>query len=90
LLLKKVADIVVLPLEQAREELARANHGDWVTTKTYSVDPPVFMLEVHETDTGDFPFLLFEFRDEQLANRVAKAMVHAVELCGGGGKSEPF
>jgi hypothetical protein len=28
--------------------------------------------------------------DEDMANRVAKAMVHAVELCGGGGKPEPF
>jgi hypothetical protein len=32
----------------------------------------------------------FVFRDEETANRVAKAMLHAVELCGGGNKSEPF
>jgi hypothetical protein len=31
----------------------------------------------------------FTFRDEDTANRVAKAMVHAVELCGGGNK-DPF
>jgi hypothetical protein len=31
------------------------------------------------------------FRDEETANRVAKAITHAVELCGGGQKSpEPF
>jgi hypothetical protein len=32
------------------------------------------------------------FREEELANRVAKAMLHAVELCGGGRdtKAEPF
>ena len=31
------------------------------------------------------------FRDEEMANRVAKAIIHAVELCGGGQKSpEPF
>ena len=29
------------------------------------------------------------FRDEETANRVAKAILHAVELCGGGNK-EPF
>ena len=29
------------------------------------------------------------FRDEEMANRVAKAMLHAVELCGGGNK-DPF
>ena len=31
----------------------------------------------------------YEFNDEELANRVAKAMLHAVELCGGGRK-DPF
>jgi hypothetical protein len=31
----------------------------------------------------------FMFRDEETANRVAKAMLHAVELCGGGNK-DPF
>jgi hypothetical protein len=30
------------------------------------------------------------FREEDMANRVAKAMVHAVELCGGGSKPEAF
>jgi hypothetical protein len=30
------------------------------------------------------------FLDEDLANRLAKAMLHAVELCGGGSKPEPF
>jgi hypothetical protein len=32
----------------------------------------------------------FQFSDEDVANRVAKAMIHAVELCGGGSKPEPF
>jgi hypothetical protein len=32
----------------------------------------------------------FIFRDEETANRVAKAMLHAVELCGGGSQPEPF
>ena len=30
----------------------------------------------------------FEFRDEQTANRIAKAMLHAVELCGRGNKDK--
>ena len=38
--------------------------------------------------TGDTAY--FVFRDEETANRLAKAMVHAVELCGGGTKPEPF
>jgi hypothetical protein len=33
---------------------------------------------------------LFIFRDGETANRVAKAMLHAVELCGGGSQPEPF
>jgi len=35
---------------------------------------------------GEKDFALY---DESLANRIAKALVHAVELCGGGSK-EPF
>jgi len=34
--------------------------------------------------------LVLSFRDEDAANRVAKALVHAVELCGGGSKPELF
>jgi hypothetical protein len=33
---------------------------------------------------------LLNFPDEDIADRVAKAMIHAVELCGGGSKPEPF
>jgi tetratricopeptide (TPR) repeat protein len=51
------------------------------------VDPQVFVLKVNKTDKDRNEFF---FLDDQLANRVGKAMVHAVELCGGGSKSEPF
>jgi len=44
---------------------------------------------VHLTD-GDFGNMFWYFLDEDVANRIAKAMVHAVELCGGGSKPEPF
>jgi hypothetical protein len=40
----------------------------------------------HKKDESRLEFYLF---DETMANRVAQAMVHAVELCGGG-KDEPF
>jgi hypothetical protein len=83
--LKEVANIVVMQIEQLHKEWnAAAGH----TSLTYKVDPPIFLLRVHRADTkeaNDFPFF-----DEDLANRVAKAMVHAVELCGGGSKPEPF
>jgi len=42
-----------------------------------------------ETDDSIHEFAL-HFRDEDTANRAAKAMVHAVELCGGGSQPEPF
>jgi hypothetical protein len=32
---------------------------------------------------------MFHIGQEEMANRIAKAMVHAVELCGGGSKPEP-
>jgi hypothetical protein len=43
------------------------------------------LLDRDNTETPLF------FPSEELADRVAKAMVHSVELCGGGQKSpEPF
>jgi hypothetical protein len=40
-----------------------------------------------DVETGEW---WVTFEDEDTANRVAKAMLHAVELCGGGAKPEPF
>jgi hypothetical protein len=42
-----------------------------------------------ESDESIKEFAL-HFRDEDAANRVAKAMIHAIELCGGGSQPEPF
>jgi hypothetical protein len=42
-----------------------------------------------DSDISIQEFVL-HFRDEETANRVAKAMIHAIELCGGGSKPEPF
>ena len=38
----------------------------------------------------DYGSISWYFTDEDVANRVAKAIVHAGELCGGGSKPEPF
>jgi len=38
----------------------------------------------------DYGSMSWFFSDEDVANRVAKAMIHAVELCGSGSKPEPF
>jgi hypothetical protein len=42
-----------------------------------------------ESDSNVGEFVL-HFRDEETADRMAKAMIHAVELCGGGSKPELF
>jgi hypothetical protein len=44
-------------------------------------------LHLEDKDSGEMKWW---FGDEDVANRVAKAMIHAVELCGGGSKPEPF
>jgi hypothetical protein len=83
-LLKTVGDVLVMTMEQDMKEQATAQgHPVW----SFRVDPPVFVLKVRRKDKGSN---VFDFFDEQLANRLAKAMVHAVELCGGGAKPELF
>jgi hypothetical protein len=82
--LKTLVDIVAMPMEQNQKEVDTANgHPSW----SYRVDPPAFVAEVRKTGRGRNAF---DFSDEQMANRVAKAMAHAVELCGGGSQSDPF
>jgi hypothetical protein len=44
------------------------------------------MLVARRSETTGWYFYIF---DQDLANRIAKAMVHGIELCGGGNKS-PF
>ena len=48
---------------------------------------PIFVLYI--TAPGGESKELY-FSDETLANRVAKAMVHAAEICGAGANKEPF
>jgi len=50
------------------------------------IDPPHFTLIAQRAGGGTNNFY---FPDEDTANRVAKAMIHAIELCGGGDK-DPF
>jgi hypothetical protein len=49
-------------------------------------DPPYFAVTAKLKGNTETPLF---FSSEEMANRVAKAMLHAVELCGGGNK-EPF
>jgi hypothetical protein len=80
---RDVLDLAVMPEEQEfKKGYAAAGHPTW----NPRVDPPLFLVVARRAGNQANGFL---FVDEDTANRVAKAMVHAVELCGGGSK-EPF
>ena len=93
--LKEVRDVVVEPLEQSTNRaLAKLGHLDFVVP-TGSLNPPVTVLRVRfaEENESASPFLFpeeferaFLFLDASDADRTAKAITHAIELCGGGGK----
>jgi hypothetical protein len=83
--LKYVQQVVVTTEEQRLKEYwAREGHPESIAR----VDPPVFHVVVDlglqdgKANEADLNWFL----DESLANRIAKALVHAVELCGGGSK----
>jgi hypothetical protein len=75
--LRAVDEVTVKTREQNLKELnAKAGHPEWTTR----VDPPAFVVAV-ALRNGESSFILY---DESSANRIAKAIVRAVELCGGG------
>ena len=81
--LSEIQEVVIMPRDQLLKKVnTRAGHPSWDAR----IDPPVSMLVVRKAEDIEWYFYFF---DEDLANRVAKAVVHAVELCGGGNKS-PF
>jgi hypothetical protein len=83
-LLRDVQDVVVKPYLQYQNEVnASAGSPNIVTTST---NPPLTALLVRRPHGLSN---LLPFSDADLADRVAKAFTHAVELCGGGNK-EPF
>ena len=82
--LREVKNVSVLPDEQDWQNyLVRT--GD--TTKTVKDVPNIIALVI-KLNNGQDPTI--RFYEQELADRVAKALVHAVELCGGGPKPEPF
>jgi len=83
--LRDVQDIVIMPYEQDQKEWdPKNNYPNEIITST---SPPITALVVHRPHGEENTF---RFTDANLADRVAKALVHAVELCGGGSKPEPF
>jgi hypothetical protein len=56
-----------------------------------TISPPTpYELKAFFPGGGKLRNVQFYFFDQEMADRVAKAMVHAVELCGGGSPPEPF
>jgi hypothetical protein len=81
--LGELQDVIVTPREQVLKKVnTAAGHPTWDAR----IDPPLFMLVARKSETTEWYFYIF---DQDLANRIAKAMVHGIELCGGGSKS-PF
>jgi hypothetical protein len=78
LALKDVKEIMVLSQEQNQNQVdSRNGHPDWNSR----IAPSLFTL-IARRPRGVVNVFLFS--DEEMANRVAKAITHAVELCGGG------
>jgi hypothetical protein len=79
---KDAQGIVVKPVEQFLNEA--------ITSEIFSAtDPPLVAMIVRTSHPELDRYFMLPFTDSTLADRVAKAMVHAIELCGGGNK-EPF
>jgi TonB family protein len=82
--LRDVMDLSVMTGEQYMLKLHDASAEP--PSEENRFDPSIFYLVARGEK---YNLAWFVFNDEDSANRVAKAMVHAVELCGGGSK-DPF
>jgi hypothetical protein len=77
IILHDVQNIILLTGDQRqRDNDIKAKHPTWDA----KVVPPIFDLIVQSADNSESYFF---FLDEGTADRVNKAMGHAVELCGG-------
>lgn len=77
---KGLESVQVVPLAQ----IYRPSDAGW---GVQDINPPVLVLDAEFNKTR-WPRVQLYFADEGIANRVAKAMLHAGELCGA--KGEPF
>ena len=73
--LRSVAKVDVLTMDQYLTDAAvKAGHSSWTTR----VSPAVLVLRLTKPDNQESNFV---FPDEDLANHLAKALLHAIELC---------
>jgi hypothetical protein len=83
ILLKQVQEISLAQLETVlQQSTAKAGHPE----KSFKVDPAMALVVVKSAPDQ---VMRFNFYDESLAERVSRALKHAVSLCGGG-KPETF
>ncbi|MFY9856169.1 MAG: hypothetical protein WAK26_20060 [Terracidiphilus sp.] len=82
--LRDVRTITVMKAEKWIQEFGAGTSNLGGST---GVTPDTFFLIVKQTKGKEDRFA---FDNEEMANRVAKAMIHAVELCGAGGQQQPF
>lgn len=74
--LASVQSVQVVPMSQdINEGDAKAGHPTW----TSQINPPVFVVKVFRTEGHSN---VFDFYSEDIADRVAKAVQHAADLCG--------
>ena len=75
-LLKDVRNVSVLTRQKYFDEENLLNgHPSW----TAKVDPTTFVVRIQRPANVENQFVFF---DETTANRVAKALINAVQLCG--------
>jgi hypothetical protein len=94
--LRGVQDVVPMPMMQYMNQYVTVPlmhftpGGGRTELHPVSVTPPITMLVVRGLHNKELSS--YNFTDASMADRVAKAMTHAVELCGGGngGKKDPF
>jgi hypothetical protein len=78
--LKEVKKITVQPAEQSMNDMSAGK-------VVWTFRPAIFTVNVYQRDKK---VNFFQLGDEELANRLARAINHAVELCTPDKKPEPF
>lgn len=83
ILLKQVREVVLTQMESMVQQAdAKRGHPEF----SIKVEPPIALVVVKSAPNHS---MMFNFYDEALAERVSRALQHAVSLCGGG-KPETF
>lgn len=82
--LREVRSIVVMKAEKWIQDYgAGADHPG----VTVTVSPEIYFLVARRIKGNEDRFA---FNDEEMANRVAKALIHAVDLCSASNQPDPF